>query len=174
MRVLKLLAAAGLTTLLAIAVLMLAPPLLGYQRYVITGGSMGAALPRGSIAYEEVVPTERIRRGDVITYRPPAGDRLLTHRVVWIGQGRNGVREYRTRGDANPAPDHRAFLLPNDGQARVVFHVPLGGYALAPLSIGGGRIAVIGAPPRGTALVAFARLWRLRRRNRAQGAMSFG
>ncbi len=36
--------------------MMLVPPLLGYQRYVIEGGSMGGALPRGSIAYEEVVP----------------------------------------------------------------------------------------------------------------------
>src|SRR5436853_4742275 len=83
MRVLKLLATAGLLVLLAIAVLILVPPLLGYQRYVITGGSMGGALPRGSIAYDEVVPTEHIRVGDVITYRPPKGDRLLTHRGAW-------------------------------------------------------------------------------------------
>src|SRR3954463_12955949 len=115
MRVLKLLAAAGLTTLLAIAVLLLVPPLLGYQRYVITGGSMGDALPRGSIAYDEVVPTERIRVGDVITYRPPNSARHLTHRVVWIGGRPNGVRQYRTRGDANCAADPKAILLPNDG-----------------------------------------------------------
>jgi signal peptidase len=175
MRVLKLLATAGLLVLLAIAVLILAPPLLGYQRYVITGGSMGRALPRGSIAYDEVVPTERIRRGDVITYRPPNSERLLTHRVVWIGRGRDGVRRYRTRGDANAAPDRRAFLLPNDGQARVVFHVPLAGYLLAALSVREVRIAAIGVPAAAIALAAFAGPWRRRRhRRRIRRAMSFG
>src|SRR3954471_3883874 len=135
MRVLKLLAAAGLTTLLAIAVLILVPPLLGYQRHAIAGGSMGGALPRGSIAFDEEVPTERIRVGDVITYRPPNRDRLLTHRVVWIGNERGGIRRYRTRGDANPAADPKATLLPNDGQARLVFHVPVAGYVVAALSV---------------------------------------
>ena len=175
MRVLKLLATAGLLVLLAIAVLILVPPLLGYQRYVITGGSMGNAIPRGSIAFDEVVPTEHIRVGDVITYRPPNSDRLLTHRVVWIGRGRDGVRLYRTRGDASPAPDRRAFLLPNDGQARVVFHVPLAGYVLAALSVRAVRVVAIGVPALAIALAAFAGTWRRRRRRRhAQRAMSFG
>jgi signal peptidase len=173
MRVLKLLATAGLLVLLAIAVLMLVPPLLGYQRYVITGGSMGSALPRGSIAYDEVVPTEHIRVGDVITYRPPNGDRLLTHRVVWIGNGRHGVRVYRTRGDASPAPDRRAFLLPNDGQARMAFHVPVAGYVLAALSVRAVRMAVIGGPALAIAVAVFAGLWR-RRQRRTHRAMSFG
>src|SRR3954453_400489 len=166
MRVLKLLAAAGLTILLAIAVLILVPPLLGYQRYVITGGSMGGVLPRGSIAYDEVVPTERIRVGDVITYRPPNGDRLLTHRVVWIGRERDGVRQYRTRGDANPAADPTAILLPNDGQARLVFHVPLAGYVVAALSVRPLRIAAIGVPALAIAVAAFAGPWQRRRRRR--------
>ena len=173
MRVLKLLATAGLLVLLAIAVLILVPPLLGYQRYVITGGSMGGALPRGSIAYDEVVPTEHIRVGDVITYRPPNGERLLTHRVVWIGRRRHGLRMYRTRGDASKAPDPRAFLLPNDGQARVVFHVPLAGYVLAALSVKAIRMVAIGVPALAIAIAAFAGLYRRRRRHAAR-AMSFG
>src|SRR3954471_23243046 len=172
MRVLKLLAAAGLTILLAIAVLILVPPLLGYQRYVITGGSMGGALPRGSIAYDEVVPTERIRVGDVITYRPQTGDRRLTHRVVWIGRKADGVRRYRTRGDASPAADSKAVLLPNDAQARMVFHVPLVGCLVAALSVRAVRIAAIGVPALAIAAAAFAGPWRRRRRRRH--AMSFG
>ena len=171
MSVPKLLATAGLTILLAIAVLILVPPLLGYQRYVITGGSMGGALPRGSIAYDEVVPTERIRVGDVITYRPPNSDRLLTHRVVWIGRRRHGVRMYRTRGDASWAPDPRAILLPNDGQARVVFHVPLAGYVLAALSVKAIRIGAIGVPALAIAVAVFAGAYR---RRHAQRAVSFG
>jgi len=172
MRVLKFLATASLTILLAIAVLILVPPLLGYQRYVITGGSMGGALPRGSIAYDEVVPTERIRVGDVITYRPPNSDRLLTHRVVWIGRRSHGVRMYRTRGDASTAPDPRAILLPNDGQARVLFHVPLAGYVLAALSVRAVRITAIGVPALAIAVAALVGAYR--RRRHAQRAMSFG
>ena len=42
------LATAGLAALVAAGSLMLVPALLGYQRYVITGGSMGDALPRGN------------------------------------------------------------------------------------------------------------------------------
>jgi signal peptidase I len=172
MRVPKLLAVAGLTMLLAIAVLILVPPLLGYQRYVITGGSMGGALPRGSIAYDEVVPTEHIRVGDVITYRPPNSERRLTHRVVWIGRRPHGVRVYRTRGDANRAPDPRAFLLPNDGQARVVFHVPLVGYVLAALSVRAVRMIALGVPALAIAIAVLAGAYR--RRRHAQRAVSFG
>ena len=172
MRFLKLLATAGLVVLLVIASLILVPPLLGYQRYVITGGSMGGALPRGSIAYDEVVPTEHIRVGDVITYRPPNGDRLLTHRIVWIGRQRHGVRLYRTRGDASSAPDPRAFLLPNDGQARVVFQVPLAGYVLAALSVRAVRMVAIGVPALAIAVGAFAQA--RRRRRHARRAVSFG
>jgi signal peptidase I len=174
MRFLKLLATAGLLALLAIAVLILVPPLLGYQRYVITGGSMGGALPRGSIAYDEVVPTEHIRVGDVITYRPPNGDRRLTHRVVWIGRRHNGVRLYRTRGDASPAADPKAVLLPNDGQARMVFHVPVVGYLVAALSVRPVRMAAIGVPALAIAISAYAGPIRRRRRRRAERAMSFG
>src|SRR3954447_26206402 len=174
MRALKLLAAAGLIALLAIAVLILVPPLLGYQRHVIAGGSMGGALPRGSIAFDEVVPTERIRVGDVITYRPPNRDRLLTHRVVWIGHERGGVRLYRTRGDANPAADAKAILLPNDGQARMVFHVPLAGYVVAALSVWPLRIAAIGVPALAIAVAAFAGPWQRRRRRRRRHAIGFG
>ena len=169
----RLLATTALLCLLGLAALMLVPPLLGYQRYVITGGSMGSALPRGSIAYDEVVPTEHIRVGDVITYRPPNRDRLLTHRVVWIGRRHNGVRLYRTRGDANAAPDRWTFLLPHHKQARVVFHVPLVGYALAALSIRGVRMAVIGGPALAIALFAFASL-RRDRRERREPAPNFG
>jgi signal peptidase I len=156
----------GLTALAALGLLMLVPALLGYQRYVIEGGSMGGGLPRGSIAYEEVVPTRQIRVGDVITYRPPGAASLRTHRVVWIGRAGTGPRErvYRTRGDANQASDRPTFTLPHPTQARVVMHVPLAGYAVAALSIRAVRMAVIGGPALAIAVVAFASIWRERPR----------
>jgi signal peptidase len=178
------LATLALTALAALGLLMLVPTMLGYQRYVIEGGSMGDGLPRGSIAYEEVVPTGQIRVGDVITYRPPGATSLRTHRVVWIGHAGAGsrggtgpgtgttpapgpataTRLYRTRGDANPTNDHPAFTLPHPTQARVVMHVPLAGYAVTALSIRAVRMAVIGGPALVIACVAFAAVWRERPR----------
>jgi signal peptidase len=146
----RVLATIGLAALVVIAALMLVPPLLGYERYVIEGGSMGGALPRGSIAYEEVVPTARIQVGDVITYRPPGAARLITHRVVSIGRG----RVFRTKGDANAAIDSWEFTLPSRTQARMVLCVPLAGYVLEALAVRPLRMAVIGGPALAIALAA--------------------
>jgi signal peptidase I len=148
----------ALLGLLALGALMLIPPLAGYERYVIDGGSMDDTLPRGSIAYEEVVPAARIRVGDVITYRPPGHARLVTHRVVSIG----AHRLLRTRGDANPAPDPWTFRLASPTQARVVGHVPVAGYALAALSVRAIRMLVIGVPALFIAAAAFGSAFRAR------------
>jgi signal peptidase len=143
---------AALLVLLALAALMLLPPLAGYERYVIEGGSMGSAVPRGSIAFEEVVPTGEIEVGDVITYTPPRASRPVTHRVVEI----TGRGAYRTKGDANPAADPWTFTLKHRHQARVAFHVPLAGYLLEALEARAIRVAVIGFPALLIALAAFA------------------
>lgn len=150
----------GLLALLALAAAMLLPPVAGLERYVITGGSMGGALPRGSIAYEEVVPVARIGVGDVITYRPPGRRELVTHRVAWIGRDGRGAPLYRTRGDANPVRDPWTFRLKRDEQARVVFHLPLAGYALAALSVRWVRMTLLGGPALLIAIWAFGGAWR--------------
>lgn len=164
-----LLPTAALAALTAIALLMLAPPLLGYERYVIEGGSMGGTLPRGSIAYEEVVPTTQITEGDVITYRPPRATEPITHRVTWIGRTPGGERLYRTKGDENAAPDPWRFTLPNDTQARLAMHVPLAGFVIEALSVRAVRMAAIGGPALLIAFAAFAGVARQRGR-----APSFG
>ena len=152
----RLLPTAALAALLAIAALMLIPPLLGYERYVIEGGSMGDAVPRGSIAFEEVVPTAEIEVGDVITYRPPNATRPVTHRVAWTGTNPRGERLYRTKGDENPAPDPWTFTLPHPTQARVAVTVPIAGYVVAALSHRPIRMVLIGGPALAIALAAFA------------------
>ena len=63
----------------------LAPSLFGFERYVITGGSMSGTFEKGSIAFEQRVPVEDVKVGDVITYLPPADsgtNHLVTHRVI--------------------------------------------------------------------------------------------
>lgn len=133
--------------------LMLAPALFGYERYVITGDSMGKTIGRGSIVYARPVAVDRLRVGDVITYTPPAGRRKVTHRIVWTGRGAGGARAFRTKGDANAAADPWRFELTGHTQARVEAHVPYAGYVPAALGIRWVRVLVIGVP---AALIAVA------------------
>jgi signal peptidase len=141
---------------------MLAPAAFGLDRYVITGGSMGATIPKGSIAYTREVPVADLRVGDVITYMPPpdAGpDHLVTHRIVSIGRDASGP-VYRTKGDANPVADPWTFRLDHSTQARVRIGIPYAGYALAALGRRDVRLAVIALPALLIALLSLGRLWR--------------
>lgn len=165
----------GLAACFALAACVLLPALLGYQRYVITSGSMTGTYDRGSIVYAEEVPTASLRVGDVITSRPPrpaGASGLVTHRIVWIGRDESGARAFRTKGDANPVPDPWRFTLDRPTQARAAFHVPYLGYALAALAIRPVRMLAIGLPALLIALAVLARLWsqagaELRRRQAA-------
>ena len=95
---------------------LVGPALMGWERYVIVSGSMTGTYDRGSLVFDEVVPTKSLRVGDVITYKPPPGSGpkgLVTHRLVKIGHDKKtGKTYYRTKGDANPAKDPWTFTLP--------------------------------------------------------------
>ena len=154
------------TLLLALGVLLglalVVPAVLGYQRYVIVSGSMTGTYNRGSLVFDEVVPVERLRTGDVITYRPPPGsgpDGLVTHRIAEIRRDASGP-VFRTKGDANDVPDPWTFRLAAPRQARVVAGVPYVGYALAALSDRRVRMLVVGVPALLIGLSVLAGLWR--------------
>jgi signal peptidase len=142
---------------------MILPGFLGYQRYVITSGSMTGTYDRGSVVFDSVAPVSDLKVGDVITYTPPPGSGptgLVTHRIAWIGSDQFGRRVLRTKGDANEAVDPWTFTLDGQTQARVSFHVPYVGYALAALSIRKVRMLVVALP---ALLIAVALVASLRR-----------
>jgi signal peptidase len=152
----KALATALCAACLGLAGLMLLPGLLGYQRYVITSGSMTGTYDRGSIVFDDVVPVSDLHVGDAITYTPPPGSGpsgRITHRIVWIGSDQLGRRALRTQGDANQSADPWTFTLDGPTQARVAFHVPYVGYVLSALAIRQARMLLIGLP---ALLIAFA------------------
>lgn len=127
----------------------LAPTLLGYERYVITGGSMSGSIEKGSIVFEKDVPVADLAVGDVITYQPPADSgvtNLVTHRIIDIGTADSGAPLFRTQGDANPQPDPWSFSLTAPDQPVVDFHVPHVGWALVALADRDTRLLVIGVP----------------------------
>jgi signal peptidase len=133
----------------AIVAVMLGPIAAGYERYVITSGSMTGTYDTGSIVYAKAVPTAGLKVGDVITYAPPAGaspTELVTHRIAAITRGPQGQRVFRTKGDANPAPDPWRFELPAERQARVAFAVPYAGYVFLALAQRNLRMLLIGGP----------------------------
>ena len=148
-RAARALATALCAACLLLAGLMILPGLFGYQRYVITSGSMTGTYDRGSVVFADVVPVSDLRAGDVITYTPPAGsgpDGLVTHRIVSISRDLFGRPLFQTKGDANETADPWTFTLDESTQARAVFHVPYVGYVLSVLAIREVRMVVIGIP----------------------------
>ena len=148
---------------LCLAATMLLPAAFGYQRYVITSGSMTGTYDRGSIVFDQTVPTSNLKVGDAITYSPPASSGvhgLITHRIVSIkDHGKHGV-SYRTKGDANPNADPWRFKLDQPTQAKVTFAIPYIGYGIAALSMLPIRMIIIGLPALLIAVALIARTWR--------------
>jgi signal peptidase I len=145
---------------LILALAVLVPALLGYQRYVITSGSMTGTYDTGSLVFDRVVPTSSLRAGDVITFRPPGHAGLVTHRIATVRTA-NGQRVFTTKGDANRVADAWGpIALGEARKARVAFHLPYLGYGLATLSDRHVRMLVIGLPALLIALAALAGLWR--------------
>ena len=144
---------------LALVGVLVVPALLGYERYVITGGSMEPNIPRGSISYAEEVPVDALRVRDVITYVPPGHTRPVTHRIREI-QRDDGRRVIQTKGDANDEPDVRLFSLTRPTQARYAFHLPYIGWGFMALAEPLTRILLLGVPALLVALVMLRSLWR--------------
>lgn len=162
-RILRLLGRLGVVTLILVSLAWIVPSLLGYERYVITGGSMSGSIERGSVAFEKPAPVPDLSVGDVITYLPPRGsgvDDLVTHRIVEIETAEDGGPLFRTQGDANADPDPWQFTLTAPNQPVVEFSVPLVGYVFTSLADPGARILVIGVPAALIALLAAVELVR--------------
>ena len=151
--------------LVAFAALLLAagflvPGLMGYERYVITGGSMSGSIELGSLVFEREVPVDSLEVGDVITYLPPADSgltNLVTHRIHSIENGGSGLL-FQTKGDANGSADPWTFLLDAPTQPKVEAVVPVIGHLFIALANPQQRILIIGVP---AAIVAFLSLLEL-------------
>jgi signal peptidase I len=145
--------------LLALGTLF-APTLLGYKRYVITGGSMTGSIPKGSVIYSRIVPVGDLRVGDVITFVPPEMTTPVTHRIVAIEQDERGRPAFSTKGDFNTAEDPWDLRFIDQVQARYSFHIPYLGYGLAYLALRQVRMLLIGLPAVIIALSMLVSLWR--------------
>jgi signal peptidase I len=144
----------------ALAATFLPSLLLGYQRYVLVGHSMEPTIHKGSLVFDEIVPVEALRKGDVITYIPPITKEPVSHRILSIERGPKGERVFRTKGDNNPSPDMRRFTLREPTQARVKFAIPYLGWLFVLLAMQEARIFLLALPALLLALWALAGVWR--------------
>jgi len=93
-----------------------------FKFFVIASGSMGQALPAGSVAISK--PENQYFIGDIIAFRNK--DYNVTHRIVSV---LDTGAIFRTKGDSNPIPD--SYLVSKDQIiGKVVVTIPYLGYAI--------------------------------------------
>ena len=122
---------AVLAVALVAVVALTAGHVLGWSALIVRSGSMEPAVPVGSLVLARPVGGDEVRLADVIAVPREIGSRqvLVLHRVVALTD-RDGRREARLRGDANPAPDPDPVVLDRP-VARSVLVVPVAGYVIA-------------------------------------------
>ena len=159
-----------------IVAIMLVPALLGFDRYVITGGSMSGTFERGSLVFEREVPVTDLEAGDIITYLPPTDSgvtELVTHRILSVTEDASAPSGlvFQTQGDANASADPWTFTLAAATQPRVEGWIPTLGWVFIALSIPMVRMLAIGIPAALIALIYLRDLVRALRPSRAPDAV---
>lgn len=127
------------------AALMFVPSFMGYERYVLTGKSMTGTINKGSLVFDEVVPTRSLKVGDIITYQPPGHKAPFTHRIIKIQPDPKG-RIFTTKGDANSVKDPLPVQFNQRTQARFKFAVPHLGWPFIWLANPTHRFVALGLP----------------------------
>lgn len=108
-----------LACLLALALVVAAPLLLGYQELAVLSGSMEPDIPVGSVVYvdDDIEPAE-LESGDVVTYALDSSV-YVTHRVVSVDTDKQILV---TKGDANEVEDGEIQF--DQVVGKVTFHLP--------------------------------------------------
>ena len=160
----------------AAAVLLAAtlPPAIGFHTVTVYGGSMGDALPAGSVAVTRPVDASDLEVGDVIAMRSSSEGLPILHRIVAIEEVDEG-RLVTTRGDANETNDPQPMTVSGKGD-RVAYHIPWLGYVLAFARSALGLTLLVGVPVSLWAISEGAALARAvkRRRTRARASSLSG
>jgi signal peptidase I len=133
--------------LFGLAAALFGPPLaLQWHPFIVYTGSMEPAITRGSVVMVQPVTFDQLSTGDVITFAVPQNPGLpVTHRIVSVEHTPDGAGwQVTTKGDANPAPD---IWTVSDTQSvgRVVYSIPVAGFALVWLSMPVVKLAAMAA-----------------------------
>ncbi len=117
--------------LIAVMGLAVVPRFFGYPTLIVTGGSMGEALPLGSIAITRETPAHSVEAGDILVVGLTGGRRAaVAHRVADI-EFEPGQRVIMTKGDANGSADPDPVVIAaSQDVPRVIGYIPLAGYVV--------------------------------------------
>lgn len=137
------------TTTMLVVVLLLAAALVGVRifgiaPYTVLSGSMEPTYHVGSLIYVKRVEPATLEVGDPITYVMENGT-VVTHRVIGIVEdyGGEGVRGFKTKGDANNTEDGGAVHSKNV-LGRPIFTIPYLGYLAYAIQTPPGSYLAIG------------------------------
>jgi signal peptidase len=139
-------AASYVVAFIAVGVLLAAtlPGFAGFHTVTVYGGSMGKALPAGSVAITRPVDATQLAVGDVIAMGGHERGLPILHRIVAI-EDVDGGRLVTTRGDANETNDRLPITVSGKGD-RLVYHIPWIGYFLAFSRSALGLALLVGIP----------------------------
>jgi signal peptidase len=134
--------------------------LAGWQLQPVLTASMSPTYPVGSLLVVGAIDASEVRPGMAVTFDDPGRPgRLVTHRVVRVREA-DGLF-FETKGDANAAQD--AFPVPARSiRGRVLWHVPVLGYAVDFLQWPRGFILLVVIPAAALATTELL-AWRRRR-----------
>jgi signal peptidase len=111
--------------LIIITILIFVAPYFGWRVDAIMSGSMEPELKVGGLVITRPVGSNDINIGDIITFYCPLSNEMISHRVTTVANGT--LSYFRTKGDANDAPD--PFIVPvQNVVGKVCFHIPYLGY----------------------------------------------
>ena len=134
--------------------------LAGWRLQPVLTGSMSPTYPEGSLLVVGAIDPSDVRSGMAVTFDDPAQPgRLVTHRVVEVRA--DDALFFDTQGDANAAGD--PFPVPARSiRGRVLWHVPLLGYAVDFLQWPRGFVLLVVIPGAALAMTELL-AWRRRR-----------
>ncbi|WP_240340671.1 signal peptidase I [Nocardioides sp. SYSU D00038] len=147
----------GCLAVLTAAVLV--PRVAGATPYTVLTGSMRPDLPPGTLVVSRPVEPGEIGIGSVITYQLRSGQpQTVTHRVVEVRSDLSGELSWRTRGDANSAPD-RGWVRSEQVRGELWYALPWVGRPTHWLTSHqrGVAVYVVGLGLLGYAVLMFAR-----------------
>ena len=127
-----------LIVLLAAALVIVAPRLLGYKEMAVLSGSMEPTIPVGSLLYVKEMDASQLEVGDVCTYYLDS-ETFVTHRVISVDEASATLV---TQGDANEDPDPAIGFDVVFGRAD--FHLPWLGYITMNIKTSKGIMAICG------------------------------
>jgi len=138
------LAAVVVSLLLPLATFLVATWLLGWQLQAVLSGSMVPTYPVGSLLVVGPIDASDVRAGMPLVFEDPGEPgRIVTHRV--LGPVPADASAFRTRGDANAAPDPIAIPA-RLVRGRVLWSVSGLGAILELLRWPNGFLLLVGVP----------------------------